>query len=209
MLLRAFILIPFKSLRGEHLDGYRIGKYPGIGRLRSILYTPPKGFIQVTERNKATLLSPDFRLEQFLCKQESSFPKYVVLKERLLHKLEALLRVLNAKGIRCETFFVMSGYRTPYYNRLIGNGPYSRHIYGDAADIFVDENPKDGRLDDLNRDGRIDVLDAQMIYDLVESLHPQPWYERFIGGLGRYRATAARGPFVHVDTRGIRARWTD
>ena len=39
---------------------------------------------------------------------------------------------------------------------------------------------------------------------------PLQWYALVfgvVGGLGAYGSTAAHGPFVHVDTRGHRARW--
>jgi hypothetical protein len=62
-------------------------------------------------------------------------------------------------------------------------------------------------MDDLNRDGEIDVRDATVLYQIVDDLYGTPIYERFVGGLGRYEATAAHGPFVHVDARGFRARW--
>ena len=42
----------------------------------------------------------------------------------------------------------------------------SRHQFGDAADIIIDDN-KDGRMDDLNRDGRVDVADADVIQRAV------------------------------------------
>ena len=77
-------------------------------------------------------------------------------------------------------------------------------MYGDAADVFVD-NDGNGRMDDLNRDGRIDSRDAQVILDAVERVeraHPD-----LVGGVGVYRATRAHGPFAHVDVRGTRARW--
>ena len=47
----------------------------------------------------------------------------------------------------------MSGYRTPFYNRSIGNQTrFSRHVYGDAADIYADDDG-DGKMDDLDGDG--------------------------------------------------------
>ena len=47
----------------------------------------------------------------------------------------------RAAGIDASTFRILSGYRTPFYNRSIGNEThYSRHVYGDAADIYVDED---------------------------------------------------------------------
>jgi hypothetical protein len=77
-------------------------------------------------------------------------------------------------------------------------------MYGDAADVFVDNNG-DGRMDDLNRDGKVDHRDARVILDAaerVERLHPQ-----LAGGVGVYRSTSSHGPFAHVDVRGWRARW--
>jgi len=130
-----------------------------------------------------------------------------VLREALLLKLELLLARVNAAGYRCDTLVVMSGYRTPYYNRVIGNVQYSRHQWGGAADVFVDAAPVDGVMDDLNGDGIIDVDDAGVLYDLVDELFGIEIYEDFVGGLARYAKTAAHPPFVHVDVRGIRVRW--
>jgi uncharacterized protein YcbK (DUF882 family) len=103
---------------------------------------------------------------------------------------------------------VMSGFRTPQYNqRGVGAGgraQNSRHQYGDAADVFVDNN-RDGQMDDLDGDGRITTSDARLLarfVERVEARHPD-----LVGGVGIYRATSAHGPFVHVDVRGVRARW--
>jgi len=101
----------------------------------------------------------------------------------------------------------MSGYRTPYYNKLIGNVAYSRHLWGGAVDFFIDEDPCDGMMDDLNGDGRFNYKDAAILSDIIEDISDKYWYSRFLGGLGWYRKTVSHGPFVHVDVRGHRARW--
>ena len=101
---------------------------------------------------------------------------------------------------------VMSGYRTPFYNRAIGNVQYSRHVYGDAADIFVDASPRDELMDDLNRDGTVDLRDAKVLHEIVEGLDGGD-AGGLVGGLAAYDATTAHGPFVHMDLRGYRARW--
>ncbi len=209
IVLNVCVMIPFDHLQGEELNGYRIGKYPAIPLKQLPIYKPPKGFIEVTEDNGETFVSPHFRLKDFLCKQDGAYPKYVVLKEKLLLKLELILERVNEQGIPCSTFHIMSGYRTPYYNKLIGNVKYSRHLWGGAADIFIDENPRDEMMDDLNGDGRIDYHDAGVLYDIIDQMYGKPWYQRFLGGLGRYRKTDDHGPFVHVDVRGFRARWGD
>lgn len=207
IIINVFVMIPFTHLKGEYLNGFRIGTYPQIPLKNLVIYKPPRGFIEVTRENERTLISPHFRVKQFLSKQPSGYPRYLVLKERLILKLELILEKVNEKGYLCETFNILSGYRTPYYNKAIGNVKYSRHVWGGAADIFIDENPKDGMMDDLNRDGVINYLDAAIIYDIVDEMYGKPFYERFIGGLGWYKKTVNRGPFVHVDSRGFRTRW--
>jgi hypothetical protein len=202
--LRAFVMIPAKMVRNGYLAGYRIGEYPPARPT----YTAPPGFIEVTKDNQDTKLSPHFRLKQFLCKQEpiDRFPKYVVLQEKLLLKLEAILEELGRLDVGADTLHVVSAYRTPYYNHLIGDVQYSMHQWGSAADIFVDTQSQ-GRMDDLNHDHRVDEGDSQFLYGLVEQLLKAPSRRSLEGGMGWYPATAAHPPFVHVDVRGTRARW--
>ncbi len=207
--LNVFVMVPAAEVRKGELNGYQIGEYPSKPWKGLPLYNPPKGFIEVTSQNASTLVSPHFTIGQFLCKQNGGYPKYVVLRERLILKLELILERANASGLRCDSFVIMSGYRTPSYNRAIGNVKYSRHLWGGAADIFIDEAPRDGVMDDLNRDGRTGLEDAAVLYDLIDDLHGRAFYEVFLGGLGRYRRTQSHGPFVHVDVRGFRARWGD
>jgi hypothetical protein len=201
-------MVPLNRVEDGFLNGYRIGHYPTVALRQQPIYTPPRGLIEVTLENENTLVSPHFRLRQFLCKQDGDYPKYMVLDARLLTALELFLEKANAHGYQARTLTVMSGYRTPYYNRAIGNSTtYSRHVWGDAADIFIDENPKDGRMDDLNQDGEIDSHDAEVLYDLIESGYESRFQSLLVGGLARYRETSSHGPFVHVDVRGVTARW--
>ena len=140
--------------------------------------------------------------------QPGVWPKYVVLEPRLLDKLELLADALEAAG-RSGRLVVMSGFRTPQYNaqgagRRGGRAKDSQHMYGNAADVFVDGNG-DGRMDDLNRDGRVNRADAQWLLALAERVEAaQPG---LVGGLSAYKPTKAHGPFLHVDVRGVRARW--
>ena len=207
MQLNAFVMIPASHMEQGYLNGYRIGAYPDRPLRGQAIYQQPQGFIEVTNTTKNTFLTPHFQLKQFLCKQEGDFPKYVVLREELLLKLELILETLNANGYHCPTLNIMSGYRTPHYNRSLGNVQYSRHVWGDAADIFIDEHPRDGDMDDLNQDGVIDPQDAAVLYKLIESVEQKPAWRRLRGGLAIYRSNAFHGPFVHVDTRGQTVRW--
>ena len=204
--LQAFVVFPYDRLQGDVLNGYRIGRYPAKPLGGNAAYLPPAGFVEVTQENENVLVSPHFRLKQFLCKQPAGSRKYVVLNERLLVALEYVLERVNAAGYRATSFHVMSGYRTPAYNRSLGNVQYSQHQWGSAADIFIDENG-DGRMDDLNGDGRSDVRDAEVLYRLIDAAAARPEAQGLIGGVGKYPPTAAHGPFVHVDVRAGKARW--
>jgi hypothetical protein len=234
--LNVFVMAPLTLARNGTLNGYRIGQYPTKVRRQLSTYTLPRGLIEVTKENENILVSPHFRLRQFLCKQEGAYPKYIALDPRLLVVLEAILLKINERGHHSPTLSIMSGYRTPYYNRAIGNSTtYSRHLWGDAADIFVDSNPRDGEMDDFNNDGVINIRDTEVLHDIVSEMYA-PRARRFLadsfsnkpilqqlvlnsyaddapqqklltGGLARYRPTSSHGPFVHVDVRGIFTRW--
>lgn len=204
--LNAFVKRPYDPGR-EVLNGYRIGRYERALYQGNPIYRLPEGFIEVTPENRDVLVSPHFTLGEFVARQTSGYPRYMLLDERLLMKLEILLEHLNARGIQANTLHVMSGYRTPFYNRSIGNETsYSLHVYGAAADVFVDMDG-DGHMDDLTGDGRVTRADAELLADIVEDIQTDDRYQPFIGGLGIYSPAPHRGPFVHVDVRGHPARW--
>jgi hypothetical protein len=204
--LQAFVVVPYDRLQGDLLNGYRIGHYPEKPLHGLVGRKAPAGFVEVTRENEDVLVSPHFRLRQFVCKQPAGSRKYVVLDERLLLALEQALDRVNAAGYRATTFSVLSGYRTPAYNGSLGNVRYSMHQWGAAADIFIDEDG-DGVMDDLNGDGRIDIRDADVLYRLINDVAAQPGTQGLIGGIGKYPSTASHGPFVHVDVRETKARW--
>jgi hypothetical protein len=203
-------LVPFTAKAGGAVGDYRVGFWPAERRRgRTSASEMPDGFIEVTPETQDVYVSEHFRLRDFLTHdQKDVWPKYLVLREALVDKLELVIEDLVAHGVRVERMVVMSGFRTPQYNargvRRGGRAPDSRHQYGDAADVFVD-NDGNGHMDDLNRDRRIDSRDARVIMQAIERVeraHPE-----LVGGAAPYRATKAHGPFAHVDVRGARARW--
>lgn len=200
--------LPFTSKVNGRIGQYVIGFWPAErSRVTTVAYRNPSGFIEVTPENQDTRLSEHFRVRDFLTKgQVGIWPKYLVLREELVDKLELVIAELNNRGTSVQRMTVMSGFRTPQYNGPGGEGRsgVSRHMYGDAADVFVD-NDGNGRMDDLNRDGKVDHRDARVILDAVERV--ERMYPALAGGVGVYRANAAHGPFAHVDVRGWRARW--
>lgn len=181
-----FPKVPFTSIQKGYLNGYHVGNYPfKIG-----IYSPPSAFIEVTQENQNTRVSKHFQLKDFLTKdQRSVWPKYVVVNFKLVDKLELILARLAQQGYDSRALHVMSGYRTPQYNGPGGNGRarFSRHTYGDAADIWLDHQ------------------DAKVLARIAEEVEHD--YPELAGGIGVYPATRSHGPFVHVDVRGTAARW--
>lgn len=91
---------------------------------------------------------------------------------------QELVDFLNQLRLRFgHSLIVTSGYRSPEHNKAVGGVPNSQHVKGLAADIRP-QNP--AHLTDL----------WALANDMNET-----------GGVGRYDT------FVHVDRRGIRARW--
>lgn len=208
MWLNVFIQHNFHELDADYkLRNYEIGEYP-LTPFRGLdAYHPPKGFVKVTPELLHIKVSPHFSLGQFLCKQKSGYPKFIVLDHKILFKLEQVLANVNKHGIYADTFSLMSAYRTPSYNKSIGQGVYSRHQWGDAVDVFIDVAPKDGLMDDINKDGKVNQLDAAYLYTIVDTMRFQSSAKSLLGGLGDYSANSVHGPFVHIDSRGYRARW--
>lgn len=103
------------------------------------------------------------------------------LDARLVDKLELVIDELEHEGYHVGHLAIMSGFRTPRYNQgggeTNGRASLSRHKYGDATDVFVD-NDRDGWTDDVNRDGRVDIRDAEVVgraAERAEARHPAWW----------------------------------
>jgi hypothetical protein len=202
----AFVMVPSKTVRKGVLNEYEIGFYPETPLKNNPIYIPPKGFIEVTRENEDTKVSPNFRIKEFLTKQKSGYPKYLVLDERLVYLLEAIGAHLEPRGWDAGDIFVMSGYRTPYYNKQLDDTTYSLHQWGRAADIFLDKDDN-GLMDDFNKDKAVSKEDAVELAGVLDALSKTAELKSFIGGIGIYGSTSAHGPFVHVDTRPWKARW--
>lgn len=208
-------LLPFTAKQNGKIGLYYVGNWPsehgpvGPKQAPPGAYGNPAGFIEVTQANADTPVSEHFKLRDFLTHdQPNQWPKYLVLQPKLVDKLELVLADLQAHGVDVHGVRVMSGFRSPQYNYTGGNtagrANLSRHMYGDASDIYIDDNG-DGQMDDLNHDGKITIDDSRVIsaaVDRVEAAHPE-----LVGGAGVYTAAPGHGPFIHIDTRGYRARW--
>lgn len=203
--------VPMSQKRSGRIGNFMIGSWPAeTGRAHpNPIYATPKGMIEVTRENQNTYLSKHIQLKDFITKgQENVWPKYVVVNPRVIDKIELVIQELELMGHPVTNIFAVSGFRTPWYNARGGNtagrGQLSRHMYGDAMDIAVD-NDRNGVMDDLNGDGRIDLKDARIIGQAVDRVERK--YPNLVGGMHYYPPTGGHRGMVHIDTRGYRSRW--
>ncbi len=189
--------------------GVPVGRYPTESerqasryiRAHHWLYRQIPHLVPVWSPQEESLqISPHFTLGEFLCHAPTTYPRLLFVHPRLLRKLEWAIQWGNLGDL-----VIMSGYRYPRYNAQLGNGKFSMHVYGRAADVYVDQDG-DGFMDDLNGDGRIGLKDAQKLAMLFQQVEHQTQWN---GGIGIYdwNSDSTRTPFVHVDVRGFKARW--
>jgi hypothetical protein len=204
-------LVPRSQKKAGRIGTYQLGTWPFErgGTPRTPRYAAPPGFIQVTRENQNFQVSEHFRIRQFLTKdQHNVWPKYVIIDPLLIDKLELTIQELQKEGVRVEHVHVMSGFRTPRYNagggNTAGRANLSRHMYGDGADVYVD-NDRDGQPDDITGDRRVTVADAEKFGRAAERVERK--HRSMVGGIGVYVACCGHGPFTHIDVRGSRARW--
>jgi uncharacterized protein YcbK (DUF882 family) len=194
------VMVPFDRKLGNWLNGYRIGTYLSerIGHTRGRPEVPV-GFVEVKPELLDLALSKHLKLADFVTHddQDNVWPKYVALNPRLLDKLELVLSDLGGAARPELAIDVHSGFRSPSHNREVRRAASdSRHQYGDAADVQID----------TNGDGKITMTDeirVMLAVDRVERAHPD-----LVGGLGIYTSRRYRSPYLHIDTRGKRSRWT-
>lgn len=216
----------------------RIGKYPVIGKGSSFaayadFYKRPTHFYCVTDENEGWTISPNFALGDFDLKFEytspespplNQLPQYIALDLNLVAKLERILGGLQEAGIAVNSLGILAGYRSPAYNHWkkeqggVG-GKYTKglstHMYGCAADFFVDQDG-DGVMDDLNKDGKIDQEDAQWVREnVVDAVdcEAQETKSGLAGMCGIYPEHDVpdrdpQTPNLHIDIRGYSInRW--
>lgn len=115
-------------------------------------------------------ISNNFRVKEFKCNDGSDA---VFISPELLKILQNI-RTHFGKAVN-----INSAYRTPTYNKKVGGSSYSQHMYGTAADIYINGvSPKE-------------------IAKYAETLL-DGW-----GGIGVYNT------FVHIDVREQKSRWSE
>ena len=121
-------------------------------------------------------LSKNFKKSEFKCRDGSDTPDELMSNlEELVENLQIIRDHINVP------MHIISGYRSPKYNRRIGGARKSQHMKAKAADIVV-KSMKPVEL-------------RKIIINLIKEGKIKK------GGVGLYRS------FVHYDTRGWNSRW--
>ena len=121
-------------------------------------------------------LTKNFSLKEFRCKDGTDVPdEYMDNVQELADNLQVLRDHLG-KSIR-----VISGYRSPKYNRKIDGARRSQHLTASGADIKIT--------------GLLPVEIKVIILDLIREGKMKE------GGIGVYKG------FLHYDIRGKQVRW--
>ncbi len=199
------MVVPLNTaqFRTNTLNSFPIGFY-GDGNTRDNL--PDRGFIELWPGTFDARISTHLTFSDFLGHTEGGWPQYMVLDLRLVHKLECVFEQVALLYPEARSIHCISGFRTPAYNAAIGNDTgFSLHLYGAAADFWIEGWPDNDLIDDLDRNKRIDVYDGEFIVEVTRALEAAG--EVATGGASAYRWIPTHGPFVHLDTRGSAAVW--
>ena len=121
-------------------------------------------------------LEENFSLHEFRCKDGTDVPEDLIENVKKLAKNLQILRNHIQRPIT-----IMSGYRTPDYNKKCGGAKRSQHLLATAADIIVS--------------GMTSLEVRDLVIKLIKN------GEMDSGGVGIYPT------FVHYDVRGRNARW--
>ncbi|MBK25131.1 MAG: hypothetical protein CME70_14130 [Halobacteriovorax sp.] len=122
-------------------------------------------------------LTKNFSFSEFSCRDGSDVPFEYIDNVRLLAENLQVLRDHIGLPIR-----VISGYRSPSYNRKIGGARKSQHMVAKAADI------------------KVTGLTPDQVWNTVLQLIKEG--KMLQGGVGRYVT------FTHYDVRLRKARWS-
>lgn len=121
-------------------------------------------------------LTENFSLHEFRCRDGSEVPDEYMDNVRELAENLQVLRDKIGKPIT-----VISGYRSPEYNKKIGGARRSQHMFARAGDLIV-------------KDMTPDELKAEIVQLIKEGKMKK-------GGVGLYTH------FTHYDVRGFNRRW--
>ena len=182
---------PFQKLE----DSYK--KSSGYEGVKYRKLVSGKGFYILKREDFFKKIVGPHRIIDFICKdkhyraclynKDKTYPW--LMDKRLLYALLRLKQELKKADYNPDGFVIRSGHRHPKRNEWVGGASMSRHMYGEALDLRIQDINKDGKYSDEDKQIVLNILDKKVIGNK--------------GGVGLYPGTRA----VHMDVRGRRARW--
>lgn len=121
-------------------------------------------------------LSTNFQLSEFSCKDGTRVPDDLLPNVMELAKNLQVIRDEIGEGLR-----ILSGYRTPSWNKKVGGASNSQHMQAKAADLTTKS------------------LTPKKLHAVILKLIKEGKIKN--GGVGLYPG------FVHYDVRDTPARW--
>jgi len=208
------------KVNGKSIGAFHDPEKSTVRRVRenASRYRIPEYFATLAPQTIPLKLGPDFDLGDLIAFKDykgadgkkvfttTRHADILPIRTDLIDKLIKLRERLLAKGVKVTRFWITSGFRTPDYNRSIGGAAFSRHCYGDAVDLCIDED-NDKHMDDLNGDGKLDRKDGILIGNAVRELEAEGAV--IPGGIGVYEWDSEDSvrSHVHIDCRGYISRW--
>lgn len=114
-----FPVIPYDPAWGSDYD------YPAPYQ-GSPQYAEPVRYLDIDSLDPNAALAPNFVVSELL---QSWKGRYGIVQSHFIDRLQDIRDEIG------EALIVTSGYRNPVYNASVGGADYSRHTYGDAADL--------------------------------------------------------------------------
>lgn len=129
-------------------------------------------------------LTPNFALHEFTCHNGDVVPPELLANVTLLAKnLQVLHDYLSEKAGKKVSIQIVSGYRSPVYNKSINGAAGSLHMTAKGADI------------------RVKGVSEEDVKAAIEHLIAAKLMKQ--GGVGIYET------WIHYDVRGTKARWNN
>jgi len=198
-------------LKDGFINGFELGEYPDWWEMDNPThYKPPSYFYFLDYDVIGCWISEHIRLGDLGYDGRAPIPQYFALDYELVKKLEVLTDELEARGLPSRYHYIGGGFISPKSNQLRTSknstaASLSRHLWGEAIDFIIDENPQDEIMDDMNGDGVIDVRDAFFIRDILTEIEESGRCKP--GGIGVYSPPRNSQIQLHVDVRGFSTCW--
>jgi hypothetical protein len=163
--------------------------YPGasgnpFGSSRERHYQPVQFFIPLQRVSLSHALSENFILSEFVAPTVDRGGEWAYVDAQIADHVQ---RIRSGLG---RAVILSSAFRAPEHNEAIGGASFSRHLYGDAVDIDVDQGRSDAST--VGQEVFNEAVDAGVDFVL-------PLLETSVDVSGQTRVS-----WVHIDDRGFR-----